>query len=654
MKFHSLHPLRYWGLLCGWALFGATLTAQQPFVCRGSFYLAIAPQNSSSLYEVQISEATGMVTFHGLPAGPQRFVINGMGYRSADNYIYAVNSDTGELYRIDGSGDATLLGLPAGMPPSAGYPAGDVTPDGRYLMVLSVSGGFNGSTEGIISINLESPSYPATVKNFPNNNSAVYDIAFDPTDETLYGWDAVNQRLVIIGWQEGLILTPFAPDVKGGTLGSIFFDAFGNLYGYGSSIGTNSQNTFFSIDKTTGRLTIEATGPPAQRSDGCSCPYTVQMKKRAAPHRAIPCSELTYYFELANASGRTQLDLTFDDVFPEGFLITGIDNPAGGTITAGGPGTNRLRIEGINLPEGLSILSVTVAVPEGAYGVYKNQATLSGLPEGLGDIAVSDNPATAVQNDSTSVFIDSLYIGFGPVPDALCPGETATLSPASSGGDFLWSDGSSGPELAVTQGGRYSVTVSSGCDTATATIDITEPSLSLELGPDLEILLGDSLALQPGLAGEAPLSYQWLGDSLSALSCANCPELRLRPLFDGTYYLSVTDANGCTALDSVAVRVLKDREVYIPNAFSPNGDGRNDTFYPQSRRAEEIAAFRIFSRWGELVFRATDIYTNDSSKGWDGAFRGRTLLPGVYAYVVEVRFLDGSVRRLTGDVQLVR
>ena len=74
----------------------------------------------------------------------------------------------------------------------------------------------------------------------------------------------------------------------------------------------------------------------------------------------------------------------------------------------------------------------------------------------------------------------------------------------------------------------------------------------------------------------------------------------------------------------------------------------------QSRRAEEVAIFRVFTRWGELVFEASDVYTNDSRSGWDGTFKGRMLPPGVYTYVVEVRFLDGFVRRFAGDVQLVR
>ena len=651
MKFKMKHLafLPFWALVC------PCLTGQQPFTCRGSFYLAIAPQSSSTVYEVQVSQATGNVTFNGLPAGPVGFVLNGLGYRSTDNFIYAVNSETGGLYRIDSNGAAFSLGLPEGMPSSASYPAGDVSPDGKYLVLLSVSGGFNGSTEAIIFVDLETANHPARTVNFPGNNSAVYDIAFDPTDEaTLYGWDALNQRLVIIDTEAGQILTPFAADNTGGTLGSIFFDAFGNLFGYGSSPGTGSQNSFFSIDKTTGEVIIEATGPAAQRSDGCSCPYTVQMKKRVEPVQAIPCTELTYYFEMANASGRVQVNLTFEDVFPEGFLITAIDNPVGGTITAGGIGTNRLRIERINLPEGRSELAVTVNVPDDAFGVYKNQATLSGLPEGLGAIAVSDNPATAIQNDSTNVFIDSLSIDLGEFPNALCPGETITLAPTVAGGSFLWSDGSAGPELAVKQGGNYSVTLSSGCDEASDSVFITEATLRLSLGADREVFLGDSLALQADIVGSPPFNYQWLGDTLSILSCTSCASPTLRPFNDTFYFLSITDANGCTALDSIAIRVLKDRNVYIPNAFSPNGDGRNDTFYPQSRKSEEVAVFRVFTRWGELVFETTDVFTNDSRNGWDGRFKGRPVPAGVHTYMVEVRFLDGLVRKFRGDVQLVR
>ncbi|MBV6655156.1 MAG: gliding motility-associated C-terminal domain-containing protein, partial [Mameliella sp.] len=117
----------------------------------------------------------------------------------------------------------------------------------------------------------------------------------------------------------------------------------------------------------------------------------------------------------------------------------------------------------------------------------------------------------------------------------------------------------------------------------------------------------------------------------------------------------ITDTAGCTATDNTLVRVVRDYKVYIPNAFTPNGDGSNDFFIIYSGGdVEEIENFEIYSRWGEQVFQANNIPPNNPSFGWDGVFRGQPMNMDHFTYYAKIRFVDGVVRLFKGSVNLVR
>jgi gliding motility-associated-like protein len=102
--------------------------------------------------------------------------------------------------------------------------------------------------------------------------------------------------------------------------------------------------------------------------------------------------------------------------------------------------------------------------------------------------------------------------------------------------------------------------------------------------------------------------------------------------------------------------VVKDRLVYPPSAFSPNGDGINDRFtlFADTPNVTALARLRIFDRWGGQVFEDFDLAPNDVTAGWDGNLEGEAVPPGTYTYVGDVVFLDGVVERYSGVVVLVR
>ncbi len=207
---------------------------------------------------------------------------------------------------------------------------------------------------------------------------------------------------------------------------------------------------------------------------------------------------------------------------------------------------------------------------------------------------------------------------------------------------------------AVTEAGEYVGVFprAEGCD-STHTISLQAiANLVLVLPADLTIGLGDSVRLNPVTNG-IDLTWQWSPPDW--LSCTDCEKPWARPFETTLYTLLVTDPNGCDASDQILLTVQKNRDVYIPNAFSPNGDGVNDIFHIfAGGSVEGVRKFQIFDRWGEMVFEDFNFQPNDPAHGWNGIFRGEMMNPAVFVYLAEVEFVDGVVVLFEGDVTLVR
>lgn len=192
------------------------------------------------------------------------------------------------------------------------------------------------------------------------------------------------------------------------------------------------------------------------------------------------------------------------------------------------------------------------------------------------------------------------------------------------------------------------------CEVESAQAVAPAPVLLASAGSDERINLGDSLSLQ-AQANSSDVIFTWTAQDGSGQRISG-PAVLVSPSITTVYQLEVLDTVSlCTATDLVTVRVEKVRQVYIPNAFSPNGDGRNDEFFVHGGRGVAmVRSLRVFSRTGNLVFEAENIMPNDNAQGWDGRFRGERLNPGVFAYQAEIEFTDGRVEGYTGDVTLVK
>ncbi|MCO6485299.1 MAG: gliding motility-associated C-terminal domain-containing protein, partial [Saprospiraceae bacterium] len=214
------------------------------------------------------------------------------------------------------------------------------------------------------------------------------------------------------------------------------------------------------------------------------------------------------------------------------------------------------------------------------------------------------------------------------------------------------------PVFAGLAPGTYTLAVqdANGCTRAWEGLLITPgESLTLDAGPDAVV---DPGAFVP-LDVQSPQTLtQVLWSATDPLSCATCAATDVGPV-TVSQWVSVQGrtAAGCTATDGLQI-TLRDTDlpaVYIPNSFSPNGDGINDVFAVYGNaQVRAVRNLAVYDRWGNALYQESQLPVNDPSAGWDGTFRGRAMDPGVYVYVIELEMSDGSVRVYKGDVKVVR
>ncbi|HIN39001.1 MAG TPA: gliding motility-associated C-terminal domain-containing protein, partial [Flavobacteriales bacterium] len=141
-------------------------------------------------------------------------------------------------------------------------------------------------------------------------------------------------------------------------------------------------------------------------------------------------------------------------------------------------------------------------------------------------------------------------------------------------------------------------------------------------------------------------TYYW--HPAGGLSCTACESPIASPETDITYYLEVTDSNGCVALDSIIITVNFETDPFVANIFSPNGDGLNDLLHVNGLTGDDFI-FRIYDRWGNMLFESSD-----QGQGWDGTSDGTIVNSGEYVYTYSFKDNNGYEYKGHGSVTLVR
>jgi gliding motility-associated-like protein len=204
--------------------------------------------------------------------------------------------------------------------------------------------------------------------------------------------------------------------------------------------------------------------------------------------------------------------------------------------------------------------------------------------------------------------------------------------------------------------GTYIVIITDaiGCEfSKSATLNSGTP-INLELGPDITVNYGETITLNSQINIDSNLLTTIKWKNLPDDACSYC----LNPSFTGKYsnklYLQVSSKD-CEAVDNINIYVVKQRDIYIPSAFSPNGDGYNDQFVIfGGQYVERVLQFAVYNRWGEQLFEAGDFVPDGKLHGWDGMHRNQLMNTGVYVYYALVKFNDGELVIYSGDVNLMR
>ena len=340
-------------------------------------------------------------------------------------------------------------------------------------------------------------------------------------------------------------------------------------------------------------------------------------------------------------------ELTITDPAPLGLTAEGIDASCDGT------------------DDGQGIARTTGGTPAYSYVWEDGQTDTLATNLAPGDYAVTVTDANGCTNTASIVVAEPspVILTLLEETDVLCFGdETGEISVTATGGlaPFTYVIPGRTPMTDTIFTGLGANTYdliaidANGCtDTIQGTVGQPNPIL-VDAGPDEEIKLGFGTGLQGTATGDGDtLSYLWTPPD--SLSCLICTDPFASPTRTTDYVLTVIDEDGCVGVDSVNVRVIIERPVFIPTAFSPNNDGNNDRFVIFGNEAiRNIRTFRVFSRWGNLVYEGVNLDPGLNSAFWDGIFKGELMQSQVLAYYAEIEFVDGVMLVYEGDVTLMR
>lgn len=313
------------------------------------------------------------------------------------------------------------------------------------------------------------------------------------------------------------------------------------------------------------------------------------------------------------------------------------DTGTDGTITltaADGTSPYQYSIDSVNY-----LASNTFQVPAGHYRVF-----------------IKDYNGCTTAQDANVTFTSDIIVS--TMPDTtLCIGQSVALATTSNGQAFSWLpqnglDNASmlepvaSPETTT----EYVITATKGFCTQTDTVRVTvSPKIEVNVTPDALIEYNVPFQLNatsPQIRNYAAATFLWT--PAIGLNNANIqsPVAVLRE--NQSYTVDVVSETGCKGTGQVNLSITRQESIIIPTAFSPNRDGKNEVLVPVVNDIESIRYFRIFNRWGQVVF-----FTNQLNTGWDGSFNGSIAVSGNYVWEIEGVSTKGKIISKKGAVMLV-
>jgi gliding motility-associated-like protein len=284
--------------------------------------------------------------------------------------------------------------------------------------------------------------------------------------------------------------------------------------------------------------------------------------------------------------------------------------------------------------------------------IGNNAPLLNNLLPGKYNVKVTDaGGCDTTLRDITVGITPEKFLSLGP-DRKKCIGDTALLIPtlpALAGNRYKWSTGDTTNRISVSRAGTYTLTVTNSVTGCTDTDDFVyslapRPTYDLtkEVGLcDLDVGASATLIIRPTSPNA---TFFWL-------SPLEASTQRVTVTRVGNYFVRISNPEGCVLIDTARVVVRCEPRIYIPDAFSPNGDGRNDVLDVYGDHLTDYD-LKIFNRWGEVIFHTTDM-----NQKWDGTYRGTSYPPMSYPYVVSFKsefFPDRPRASQRGAVLLIK
>ncbi len=335
-------------------------------------------------------------------------------------------------------------------------------------------------------------------------------------------------------------------------------------------------------------------------------------------------------------------------------------------------------------------ISFTGAVSGTGFNWTNDNTSIGLAAGGTGDIPsftainTTNTPVTATITVAPSANScpgpsQSFTITVNPTPDVVQPADqkicdgfatnTLIFSGNVSGTSFNWTNND--PSIGLASSGTGNIAsftgINPGASPVTANIVVTpvakgcagfpktatvtvSPNPTIDLGSNLHLSTGTITNLNSTIQNGPIINWSWI--PATGLSCTNCALPQLQVTNNITYNVVVTNVHGCIGRDNISISTFcTDAQVFIPNAFTPDGNGLNDVFTLMGN-GFSIKDFRIFDRWGKLVYQKTNFKPNQL--GWDGSIKGKPANPGVYVFMAEVVCDNGTTYPYKGSVMLLK
>jgi len=337
----------------------------------------------------------------------------------------------------------------------------------------------------------------------------------------------------------------------------------------------------------------------------------------------------TKNIKIINSTGPKISSLTWTNVLCKG------GNTGSAIVTASGTAT---------LTYSWSSSSGTTASGQSLTNALAGIYTVT-VTDGLGCIATS---AVLIAEPGSNITANLTTV------NASCGNNNGSISANASGGTgiftYTWNFGSTTQSVQNLAAADYTVTITdaNGCSLAASATIISVPGPVATAGTSQATITAGNTTLLIGSGGG---NYLWMPSS--SLTCNNCANPTAQPTATTTYTLIVSDSNGCLDTADVTITVKEacgdEKDLFIANVFSPNGDGKNDVINIEGNGLVNIY-WAIYDRWGNLVFDTTDL-----AQGWDGTKNGASMETGVYVYYLKAMCSKTNTEiKIKGNISILR